>query len=50
MLSERYRHNLPASLDERLHPWSQAGRLPAFPFGTDLTADEFRRYAAYFPD
>jgi acyl-CoA hydrolase len=39
-LPERYRQNLPEALDARLHPWSQAGLLPAFPFGTDLTADE----------
>jgi len=39
-LPERYRQNLPEVLDARLHPWSQAGLLPAFPFGTDLTADE----------
>jgi hypothetical protein len=37
---EPWRHNTPAALDARLHPWSQAGVLPAFPFGTDLTADE----------
>jgi acyl-CoA hydrolase len=37
---ERYRHNLPKTLDERLHPWAEAGLLPDFPFGTDLTADE----------
>lgn len=37
---ERYRNNLPSMLDEKLHPWSQAALLPAFPFGTDLTADE----------
>ena len=40
VLPERYRHNLPAMLDDKLHPWSQAGLLPAFPFGTDLTTDE----------
>jgi len=40
VLPERYRHNTPQRLDELLHPWSQAGLLPAFPFGTDLTADE----------
>ena len=40
VLPERYRHNLPAALDAKLHPWSQAGLLPAFPFGTDLTTDE----------
>ena len=39
-LPARYRENLPEVLDARLHPWSQAGLLPAFPFGTDLTADE----------
>ena len=39
-LPERYRSNLPQALDEKLHPWSQAGVLPAFPFGTDLTDDE----------
>ncbi|MBX3588165.1 MAG: acetyl-CoA hydrolase [Ramlibacter sp.] len=37
---ERYRHNLPERLDAQLHPWSEAGLLPDFPFGTDLTADE----------
>jgi acyl-CoA hydrolase len=39
-LPERYRNNLPAMLDAKLHPWSQAGLLPDFPFGTDLTDDE----------
>jgi acyl-CoA hydrolase len=39
-LPERYRQNLPAALDAKLHPWSQAALLPAFPFGTDMTADE----------
>lgn len=37
---EPWRHNTPAALDARLHPWSEAGMLPAFPFGTDLTTDE----------
>jgi len=37
---ERYRHNLPAALDDKLHPWAEAGLLPDFPFGTDLTDDE----------
>lgn len=36
----RYCENLPEMLDAKLHPWSQAGLLPAFPFGTDLTPDE----------
>ncbi len=39
-LPERYRNNLPATLDAKLHPWSEAALLPAFPFGTDLTPDE----------
>jgi acyl-CoA hydrolase len=39
-LPERYAQNLPAMLDAKLHPWSHAGLLPAFPFGTDLTTDE----------
>ncbi|MBT9598024.1 MAG: acetyl-CoA hydrolase [Vitreoscilla sp.] len=37
---EAHRRNLPEMLDEKLHPWSQAGLLPDFPFGTDLTDDE----------
>ena len=40
VLPARYRENLPEALDAKLHPWSQAGLLPAFPFGTDMTADE----------
>ena len=39
-LPARYRENLPEVLDAKLHPWSQAGLLPAFPFGTDMTPDE----------
>ncbi len=39
-LPERYRHNLPQVLEDKLHPWTQAGLLPDFPFGTDLTDDE----------
>jgi len=37
---ERYRHNLPKSLEDKLHPWAEAGLLPDFPFGTDLTKEE----------
>ena len=37
---ERYRHNLPQALEQKLHPWAEAGLLPYFPFGTDLTPDE----------
>ena len=39
-LPERYRHNLPQTLEATLHPWTEAGLLPDFPFGTDLTDDE----------
>ena len=39
-LPAHYRGNLPEALGAKLHPWSQAGLLPAFPFGTDMTADE----------
>ncbi len=41
-LPERYRHNLPQVLEDRLEPWVQAGLLPDFPFGTDLTDDELK--------
>ncbi len=37
---ERYRRNLPQVLDATLQPWADAGLLPDFPFGTDLTDDE----------
>jgi acyl-CoA hydrolase len=37
---ECHRHNLPQALAAKLRPWSQAGLLPDFPFGTDLTDDE----------
>ncbi len=37
---ERYRRNLPQTLDATLQPWADAGLLPDFPFGTDLTDDE----------
>jgi hypothetical protein len=39
-IPERYRHNLPQMLEDKLHPWAKAGLLPDFPFGTDLTEDE----------
>ena len=39
-LPEQHRHNLPQALEDKLHPWAQAGLLPDFPFGTDFTADE----------
>jgi hypothetical protein len=37
---QRYRRNLPAALEDKLHPWAAAGLLPDFPFGTDFTDDE----------
>lgn len=37
---ECYRQNLPGVLSAKLRPWAQAGLLPDFPFGTDLTDDE----------
>ncbi len=37
---ERCRHNLPAALEDQLHPWAQAGLLPDFSFGTELTDEE----------
>ena len=39
-IPERYHHNLPGVLAEKLQPWAEAGLLPDFPFGTDLTDDE----------
>ena len=42
VLPERYRHNSPEALADKLHPWAEAGLLPDFPFGTDLTDDELR--------
>ena len=37
---DAFANNLPAMLDAKLHPWSEAGLLADFPFGTDLTPDE----------
>lgn len=45
-LPEAWTHNTPQALDEKLHPWTVAGLLPGFPFGTDLTADELKMVAA----
>jgi hypothetical protein len=39
-IPDRYSGNVPRMLDDKLHPWSRAGLLPDFPFGTDLTDDE----------
>jgi acyl-CoA hydrolase len=46
VLPERYRSNLPEVLEKKLHPWTEAGLLPDFPFGTDLTEDELRMVRA----
>jgi len=43
---ECYRHNLPDVLAAKLKPWAQAGLLPDFPFGTDLTDDELHMVRA----
>ena len=40
LVPDRYRHNLPQMLEDKLQPWAEAGLLPDFPFGTDLTDDE----------
>jgi hypothetical protein len=40
VLPERWRRNLPQALEDKLLPWAQAGLLPDFPFGTDLSDDE----------
>lgn len=40
VIPDRYRNNFPKSLETILGPWSRAGLLPDFPFGTDLTEDE----------
>ena len=46
VLPEPWTHNTPEQLDATLHPLTEAGLLPGFPFGTDLTADELRIVAA----
>ncbi len=43
---ECYRHNLPEVLAAKLKPWAEAGLLPDFPFGTDLTDDELHMVRA----
>jgi acyl-CoA hydrolase len=43
---ERYRNNLPKALANRLKPWAEAGLLPDYPFGTDLTEDELHMVRA----
>lgn len=36
----QYRQNLPEVIAQKLAPWQEAGLLPPFPFGTDLTPEE----------
>lgn len=43
---ECYRHNLPEVIAAKLQPWAEAGLLPDFPFGTDLTDDELHMVRA----
>jgi acyl-CoA hydrolase len=45
-LPASWAHNTPQELDARLHPFTEVGLLPGFPFGTDLTADELKIVAA----
>ncbi|MBN8505475.1 MAG: acetyl-CoA hydrolase [Burkholderiales bacterium] len=45
-LPEAWTHNTPQELDDRLHPFTEQGLLPGFPFGTDLTPDELKIVAA----
>lgn len=45
-LPEHCRHNTPQALDAKLHPFTERGLLPGFPFGTDLDEDEIRIVAA----
>ena len=39
-IPERFRHNTPQQIENRLRTWRERGLLPDFPFGTDFTADE----------
>ncbi len=46
VLPERYRHNLPEVLQQKLQPFKDSNLLPDFPFGTDLTEDELHMVRA----
>ena len=41
-----FRQNLPEVIAAKIRPWTQAGLLPDFPFGTDLTDDELQMVRA----
>ena len=45
-LPAAYTRNTPQALDAALHPFTEQGLLPGFPFGTDLTPDELKIVAA----
>ncbi|MDR3371036.1 acetyl-CoA hydrolase/transferase C-terminal domain-containing protein [Rhodoferax sp.] len=45
-IPECFRHNLPEVIADKLKPWMDAGLLPDFPFGTDLTEDELHMVRA----
>jgi acyl-CoA hydrolase len=45
-IPECFRHNLPDVIAQKLKPWMDAGLLPDFPFGTDLTEDELHMVRA----
>jgi acyl-CoA hydrolase len=45
-IPECFRHNLPEVIANKIKPWSEAGILPDFPFGTDLTEDELHMVRA----
>lgn len=41
-IPDTFRHNTPARLEAQLAPFRGQGLFPAFPFGTDLTANEIK--------
>lgn len=41
-IPEAFRHNTPKHLEAKLAPFKSAQVFPAFPFGTDLTADDLK--------
>jgi len=45
-IPECFRHNLPEVIASKIKPWAEAGLLPDFPFGTDLTEDELHMVRA----
>ncbi|MDP3859680.1 MAG: acetyl-CoA hydrolase/transferase C-terminal domain-containing protein [Stagnimonas sp.] len=41
-IPSQFQHNTPAALEQKLGRFRKQGLFPAFPFGTDLTAEEIR--------